>query len=154
MNLDLLLGSCMMVVCMTIQCVVVALLLRGLHALESRHLIRSAIVPASALLIAVLLILFASNLLQIALWSGLFLAFGEFDDLNTAFYHSMVNFSTLGYGDLVMSSERRLLGALEAANGVMMLGLSTSVLYWLVGALSRRGWQRMDEESASAAIKR
>lgn len=150
MNLDLLLGGGMMVVCMAIQCVVVAVLLRGLHVLESRHLIRSAIIPASALLTAVLLILFASNLLQIALWSGLFLGLGEFGDLNTAFYHSMVNFSTLGYGDLVMSVERRLLGALEAANGVMMLGLSTSVLYWLVGALSRRAWQRMDDEGTSA----
>jgi hypothetical protein len=40
-------------------------------------------------------------------------------------------------GDMVMSPERRILGALEAANGVMMLGLTTSILYSTVGALMR-----------------
>ena len=85
MSMNLLVGGGTMVVCMAIQCVVVAVLLRGLHALESRHLIRSTIVPASTLLIGVLLILFAGNLLQITLWSGLFLTYGEFEDLDTAF---------------------------------------------------------------------
>jgi hypothetical protein len=55
------------------------------------------------------------NRLQMALWAGLFLVLGEFPTFETAFYHSVVNFTTLGYGDVVMSEEKRLLGALEAA---------------------------------------
>jgi hypothetical protein len=39
-----------------------------------------------------------------------------------------VNFTSLGYGDIVMSRERRLLGPLEAANGVLMLGMSSATL--------------------------
>ncbi|RLA16550.1 MAG: two pore domain potassium channel family protein, partial [Gammaproteobacteria bacterium] len=39
-----------------------------------------------------------------------------------------VNFGSLGYGDIVMSEQHRLLGALEAINGVLMIGLSTAVL--------------------------
>lgn len=46
---------------------------------------------------------------------------GEFESFATAFDHSVVNFATLGYGDLVVSEERRLLGALESINGVLML---------------------------------
>ena len=46
----------------------------------------------------------------------------------TAFYHSAVNFASLGYGDIVMSEKWRLLGALEASNGVLMFGLSAGTL--------------------------
>jgi len=76
----------------------------------------------------VLLILFAGHLMQIAIWAGLFMFLGEFADFMTAFYHSAVNFASLGYGDIVMSEKWRLLGALEASNGVLMFGLSAGTL--------------------------
>ena len=60
--------------------------------------------------------------------SLLFLLLGEFSDYQTALYHSGVNFATLGYGDIVMSERWRLLGPIEAANGILMFGLSTAVM--------------------------
>ncbi len=72
--------------------------------------------------------LLAGTLLQIALWGGLFLWLGEFAQPYDAIYHSAVNFTSLGYGDIVMSRERRLLGPLEAANGMLMLGMSAAAL--------------------------
>jgi voltage-gated potassium channel Kch len=62
------------------------------------------------------------------MWALLFLALGEFGDYATAVYHSAVNFTTLGYGDVVMSPRFRLLGALEAANGILMFGVSTAMM--------------------------
>jgi len=75
----------------------------------------------------VMTFLFAGHLAQFASWAVLFLFIGEFSDFGTAFYHSAVNFTSLGYGDIVMSEEWRLLGALEAANGVLMFGLSAGM---------------------------
>ena len=75
-----------------------------------------------------LLILFAGHLFQAAIWASLFMFLGEFDDFLTAFYHSTVNFASLGYGDIVMSEKWRLLGALEASNGVLMFGLSAGTM--------------------------
>ena len=72
----------------------------------------------------VFLVLFAGHVLQFALWAALFMYLGEFKDFDTAFYHSVVNFTSLGYGDIVMSEKWRLLGALEAANGILMFGLT------------------------------
>jgi len=72
-----------------------------------------------------------------------FMNLGEFTDFATAFYHSTVNFATLGYGDLVMSEKRRLLGALEAVNGVLMIGLSTSVLFAILNVLMQRAWSEL-----------
>ena len=70
------------------------------------------------------------------------MACGEFKDFATAFYHSVVNFTTLGYGDLVMSEKRRILGALEAANGVLMFGLTTSILFVVLNELVSREWDK------------
>jgi hypothetical protein len=53
---------------------------------------------------------------------------GEFATLDVAVYHSAVNFASLGYGDIIMSERFRLLGPIEAINGVVMIGVSTAVL--------------------------
>jgi hypothetical protein len=49
-----------------------------------------------------------------------------------------VNFTTLGYGDIVMSRAWRLLGPLEAVAGMLMFGVSTAVLFGVTEALIRR----------------
>ncbi|HCU53896.1 MAG TPA: transporter, partial [Gammaproteobacteria bacterium] len=121
-----------------IQCVVVAHLLRILPFLERKVGHRLTVSYAVWLLTSVLLIMFAGNLLQIAAWAGILLGIAEFNDFATAFYHSTVNFTTLGYGDLVMSEKHRLLGALEAANGVLMFGLTTGAVFALMQVLIKR----------------
>ena len=63
------------------------------------------------------------------------MSLGQFEDFSTAFYHSAVNFSSLGYGDIVMSQHWRLLGALEAGNGVLMFGLSTGTIFSVMNRL-------------------
>lgn len=65
---------------------------------------------------------------QVGLWGILFIALGEFSELYEAIYHSAVNFASLGYGDIVMSKNWKLLGPLEAINGVLMLGMSAAAL--------------------------
>jgi Ion channel len=68
-----------------------------------------------------LMILFAlmAHLMEIALWAAVFMLCGEFHAFGIAYYHSAVNYTTLGYGDLIMSPKWRLLGPLEAANGIL-----------------------------------
>ncbi len=83
-------------------------------------------------LFGVITILMLGTVLQIALWACLFWLLGEFPTLETAIYHSGVNFSTLGYGDLVMSAKWRLLGPLEAINGALMISLSGATMLALL----------------------
>jgi hypothetical protein len=84
-------------------------------------------------------VLMLGHFFMFATWAVLFTVLGEFEDFATAFYHSTVNFTSLGYGDIVMSEQRRLLGALEAANGVLMFGLSAgAILSVMNGMFSRR----------------
>ena len=84
-----------------------------------------------------LLLIVGAQLVQIAAWAALFVGCGEFSDFSTAFYHSAVNFTTLGYGDIVMSRAWRLLGPLEAVAGMLMFGVSTAVLFGVTERLIR-----------------
>jgi len=128
-----------MVVCVMFQCVVVAILLRVLLFLEQRQLLQPDPFKSLALLTAFMLIMLSGNFAQIAVSAAVFQLGGEFADFATALYHSTVNFATLGYGDIVMSEQARLLGALEAVNGVMMFGLTTGLLFAVLNAIASRG---------------
>ena len=139
-----------MAVCLAIQCVVVGALLDALVFLEKKGLIRQTLIGMSSLLVALMLIMLAGNIVQITIWAGLFFGYGEFKEFATAFYHSVVNFATLGYGDIVMSENRRLLGALEAANGGMMFALTTGFLYTILSGILERYWDEQLSKDAKS----
>jgi hypothetical protein len=77
----------------------------------------------------------AMHLTQIALWAVVFLACGEFSTFEKAFYVSAENYTALGYGDIILSGQWRLLGPLEAVNGLLLFGLSTAVLFAVLSHL-------------------
>jgi hypothetical protein len=55
----------------------------------------------------------------------------EFVSFSESVYFSLVTFTTLGYGDISLSSEWRLLSGLEAINGIMLIGWSTAMMFSL-----------------------
>jgi hypothetical protein len=79
-------------------------------------------------LLIAMIIMMLGNFLQIVIWGALFMVLGEFNELYAAVYHSAVNFTSLGYGDVVMSARWKLLGPLEAGNGVLMFGMTSAAL--------------------------
>ena len=127
MLMNILIGLSTMATCLVLQSwlIVVAL----------RYYVRHPVMgdePTSrqifATLNAVMVVLVLGNCAQLTVWAIVFRMLGEFDALEVAVYHSAVNFASLGYGDIVMSERYRLLGPLEAVNGVLMIGVSTAVL--------------------------
>ena len=101
----------------------------------------------SLLLIALLLLV--AHLANILLWATLFFLFHEFSHFEDAFYHSAVNYSSLGYGDLVMSPRWRLLGPLETIDGMVMFGISTALIF---AVLSRMIERRLKEHNAARSV--
>src|SRR5262245_26921038 len=79
---------------------------------------------------------FVAHLVEIALWAVLLIMLGEFQEFGSAYYHSAVNFTTLGYGDVVLTPSWRLLGALEATNGMLMFGVSAAMVFAVIGRLA------------------
>jgi Ion channel len=129
---NLLIAAPLMVLCLFFQAVMVVVALRYYSRKSQRALQTAGVVDDVGILSAIMLIMMLGNFVQIALWAGLFVFLGEFGLFADAVYHSAVNFATLGYGDVVMSDKRKLLGPLEAANGAIMFGVSTAIM---VGAI-------------------
>jgi Ion channel len=87
------------------------------------------------LLIIVVLGIVFLHTIEIWSYALLFMALGAVHGLEPALYFSTVSFSSLGYGDIVLSERWRLIGAIEAANGLILFGWSTAFLLSLMGKL-------------------
>ncbi len=85
-----------------------------------------------AIVVSTISFAFAAHLIEIALWAVLFVICGEFQEFGIAYYHSAVNYTTLGYGDLIMTPSWKLLGPLEAADGSLLFGVSTAMIFAVI----------------------
>lgn len=129
MLVNLLVGLPVMVVCLCFQSLLLVVAIR--FYVRKHEWIESPKIGTRLLLLtSVMVLLVAGNLVQAGVWAAVFVLLSEFSHFGTAFYFSVVNFATLGYGDIVMSEQWRLLGPLEAVNGIIMVGVSTSALMW------------------------
>jgi len=76
----------------------------------------------------IVVILFFLSVVEIMLWVGLYLLVGAIEQMEAAFYFSTVSFTTLGYGDVVLDGKWRLMSSFEAANGIIIFGLTTAAV--------------------------
>jgi hypothetical protein len=86
--------------------------------------------------------LFAIHTVEVWSWAVAYFLTGALPDFRTALYFSTATFSTLGYGDIVLTPQWRLLGSLEGVNGFLLIGWSTA---YLVAASTRYGPFRTGE---------
>jgi Ion channel len=101
------------------------------------------------------LVALAAHVVAIAMWGLVFRLCGEFSQLARAVYHSGMNYTTLGDSDKVMSPSWRLLAPLEAANGMLMFGVSTTMLFAIIQRLIQtRHGESSDYSANRPASKR
>ena len=68
------------------------------------------------------------HIIGIWCWAILFLKLGAIAELEAALYYSTVTATTVGYGDVVLSPDWRILGSFEAMSGILLFGISTAFL--------------------------
>ena len=61
-------------------------------------------------------------------WGLTYYKLGIFPTLEGAIYFSLVSYTTLGFGDVLLPMDWRLLSGMEAANGFLNFGLLTAML--------------------------
>ena len=75
------------------------------------------------------------HLAEIAVWALFYWWQKCLPDAESSFYFSGVTYTTVGYGDLVLPQEWRLLGPVEALTGILMCGLSTGFFFAVVSRM-------------------
>lgn len=90
---------------------------------------------SARLLISTAIFLLLLNVIQAFVWAFTFYilpGITEFETLEKAIYFSLITFTTLGYGDITISSANRILAGIEAINGVLLIGWSTAFMFSVV----------------------
>jgi len=127
----------LVVITLFVQCVGAAVLMNWLRSvIETEfHNLRMS---SSALLVmqATIGVIILQGLI-ILLWASCYrwLCFSSWE---SSFYFSAASYSTVGYGDVLLPPKWRLFGPLESMLGVLMCGLSVSLLFALVNRLLDR----------------
>jgi len=69
---------------------------------------------------------------EVAVWAVFYVVEHCFSDASTAYYYSLTSYTTVGFGDVVLTRPWRFLGGWEAMLGVLMFGWSTAALATLL----------------------
>jgi len=104
-----------------------AVLIRTLLSKQARTPTR--LWPLTWLLIRVTWVLILIHAIEIAVWALFYVWAGCLPDAESAFYFSGVTYATVGYGDLVLPKQWRMLGPVEGLAGILMCGLSTGFFF-------------------------
>jgi voltage-gated potassium channel Kch len=75
------------------------------------------------------------HLIQTSLWAVFYYGQNLFSDFETSLYFSMVSFTTIGYGDVLLPRKWRLLGVIEGISGVLLCGVSTAFIFAVINAM-------------------
>lgn len=75
------------------------------------------------------------HLVEITVWALFYFWNEGMPDMHSAWYFSAVTYTTVGYGDLVLPKEWRLVGGVEALTGILMCGWSTAFFFAVVSRM-------------------
>lgn len=127
----MMIGSLMMAITTAIHASFMTAMMR---LLENRTRNQKDRTPLTRLYVVVesILMIFVATLLEASAWAVAYLTLGAISGMEPALYFSVVTFTTVGYGDVVLTPEWRLLGSFEAVNGIIMFGWSTALVMAVV----------------------
>jgi hypothetical protein len=127
-------GISLIVVTITIHAIGVVSMALGMIRirlrLEVRHLDLRYIMPAVIAVVAVIgLLLTVLHGMEAAVWAAAYLWLGTFHSSFDAMLFSVGSMTTVGAPGLVLQRHWQMMGALEAANGALLFGISTAYIF-------------------------
>ena len=132
---ELLIAFSLLALCVIIHAAGLALLMQRSHALTDETRLNGF--QTGWLLVQIASWLLMLHLLEIAVWAVCYHRLGCLPDLETAFYFSGTSYATVGYGDIILPKEWRMLGPVEGLAGILLCGLSTGFFFVVVTRIYR-----------------
>lgn len=132
---QLLIASAMVAANIVIHLVGLGLLLAVMRRHGAHLMTKRAAILQAFILMGVAFGLFALHTIEIWGYAILYYAIGASQSFEAALYYSTATYSTIGYGDVLLDHNWRILGAIEGGNGVILLGWSTAFFVSVVARL-------------------
>jgi len=125
--LQITIGTILLVICALLHILITSRVIRALqhHIGPDAHPLLRGNFVLTALVFSVFL---ASHTLHLYIWAFTLLALGALPGYEAAIYFSLVTYTTVGYGDLTLGEEFRILGAMASVTGILLFGFTTAFL--------------------------
>jgi len=89
-------------------------------------------------MIATALVLMAAHTCEVIVWALAYRIVDAAPAGSGLIYFAFVNYTTLGYGDVLPKADWQLLGPMTAMNGVLLFGWSTAVIFQVLSRAMAR----------------
>jgi len=124
----------LVVLSLGLQCVGMAILIRRARVYITREMNKLNSLDVALLVFHFTFWVLVLHLLQVLMWAA-FYRWRCLPSWESGFYFSATSYSTVGYGDVILPQGWRLLGPIESIIGVVMCGISVSVLFAIITSL-------------------
>jgi hypothetical protein len=128
MLVQLMVGTGLIITCVIIHAICLELLLRRLKVVGPKWDRRLPTYGHVIIMIIVVLGLFGAVTMQAWVWAVFYWATGDVASFADAIYFSTVTYTTLGYGDIILSHKWQVTSSLQAVSGIILFGWSTAFL--------------------------
>jgi hypothetical protein len=128
MLLQYLVGSSVAAINIVVHAGVTVLVIRVARAAGLRNALHPWL-GLAAVMVATASVLIVAHTLEVLIWSSAYVLTNAVPEGADPVYFAFVNYTTLGYGDVIPTKAWRLFGPMTAMNGVLMFGWSTAVLF-------------------------
>jgi voltage-gated potassium channel Kch len=135
---QLAIGALLLVLTTIVHATCMIISLRTIRVLRAERWRLHWLLTSTILTAALVLMMFSASILEAWLYAVTYVNVGAIGGFEPAMYFSIVTFTTLGYGDVLVAEQWRILAATEAANGIIMFGWTTALIVYFVGQLRSR----------------
>lgn len=136
-TLELWYGLIVSLINIALQAMATVVTIRLLRLVSRRLSARRRIAALMLVMMMTAAVLTLAHIIQVRIWALSYVLVGAVAPAGNAFYLAFVNFTTLGYGDVLPSPAWRILGPLTAANGMLLFGWSTALMFAVLSRVLR-----------------
>lgn len=125
-------GSAFLGLCFVIEILLLTWCTAAILKMRDRWEARGMFLMTAGPIAIALAFIVATHTVQVWIWATVWVLLEVLPDWNAALYYSLVTFTTLGYGDIVLGEALRIFGAFAAVTGLLAFGLSTAYMVALM----------------------
>ncbi|WP_209503849.1 MULTISPECIES: ion channel [unclassified Ruegeria] len=125
-------GSTFLGICILIEILFLTWCTMSIIKMDKRWVTRGVFVATAGPIAVALGFIIATHTIQVWIWAIVWVLLNVLPDWNSAIYFSLVTFTTLGYGDIVLGEGLRIFGSFASVTGLLAFGLSTAYLVALM----------------------
>lgn len=123
-----LVGGAVSVCNIAIHALIMTTIVQVARAIGAKRTLHSSLLLIGVMT-SVVSVLMIAHALEVIVWSMVYLMVDITPPGAGLIYFAFVNYTTLGYGDVIPQERWQLLGPMTAMNGVLLFGWSTAVIF-------------------------